>query len=171
MGRKIFLIVALALYACVFFVGLSFFHLATKTPGLLKASYGRVIKKSLSEYISTKGGHFFDAVFTVAGWENKIVVSLHKHSYASAVEDSVFLRIDTGKVYAFYLDTSYLNINGNVPVVIAIKDANGKQLFRQSASDDLLGGTILCLMSAGAFVLALWLYRRYKIMHPGTSAQ
>jgi hypothetical protein len=158
MVNKIAKIIAVALFAYAFFIGVLSIYRATLTPAAMMIITGKVTDKKIYFNGGTKGGAYYLA-FKLEGRQNFIALRLNGQHRQDAENDSIGHLIDTGKIYTFYIDKTYPAQNDVNPGIQKI-DYGGMQVFRASNTMNLYGGILICLVSVTAAILVLKTKRR-----------
>ncbi len=106
---------------------------------------GKVISKELTHYYSgyyRKNRHDI-LLFEIESIDDKIAINYFSESEAKS--DIAFSKVDTGKVYQFYLDPSYPNVNSRNNGV-SIIDYEGIEIYRKNNSMNLYAGIFFVLL-------------------------
>ena len=106
---------------------------------------GKVISKELTHYYSgyyRKNRHDV-LLFDVENIPEKIAINYFSESEAKS--DNAISKVDTGKVYQFYLDPSYPTVNYRNSGV-SIIDHEGTEIYRKNNSINLYAGIFFVLV-------------------------
>jgi hypothetical protein len=115
---------------------------------------GKVISKELTHYYSgyyRKNRHEI-LLFEIESIHDKIAINFFSENEAK--NDTAFSKVDTGKVYQFYLDPSYPSVNSRNSGV-SIIDYEGIEVYRKNNSINLYAGIFFVLLGVALTYLGI----------------
>ena len=116
-----------------------------------------VINKKIESTTTSKGDRRYSLIFTIDQSFKRIGWLLGTKEQAAKNEIINF--IDTSKVYKFYIDPT-ITINNGIQLGIRQIDDNGKIIFKESNTFNLLGGIFFTLMSIVGLLIVYKFKRR-----------
>ena len=143
-------IVFYILCGSAFFVGMLSIYRSSSKVSDLSVLRGKVIGKRISFIKSHRTGRNYSLNFKLEGKLDEIAINLG--TKREAEKDSTIYKVDTGKIYVFYLDPTVPTQN-SVNWGICRVDYNGRQIFQASNKLNLYGGILISVLSLILIVL------------------
>ena len=116
-----------------------------------------VINKKIESTTTSKGDRRYSLIFTIDQSFKRIGLLLGTKEQAA--KNEIINLIDTSKFYKFYIDPT-ITINNGIQLGIRQIDDNGKIIFKESNTFNLLGGIFFTLMSIVGLLIVYKFKRR-----------